>query len=179
MEKKQQKRTSKFLSLVLRHQPETIGIELDDSGWVAVEELLAALAKNKRPLSREELETVVRENDKQRFAFSDDGTLIRANQGHSVEVKLELLPTEPPEFLWHGTTERFVDAIRNEGLKKMQRHHVHLHPDVEVATTVGSRRGKPVLLKVYSGRMHQEGFEFFVSDNGVWLVDHVPPTFIE
>ncbi|MCE9547194.1 MAG: RNA 2'-phosphotransferase [Planctomycetia bacterium] len=179
MNAEQTKKTSKFLSLVLRHQPETIGIELDDAGWVAVDQLLAALKRHGRPLTREALELVVKNNDKQRFAFSDDGTQIRASQGHSVEVELGYEPCTPPEILFHGTPRQFVDPIRREGLRKMQRHHVHLHEEVGTATAVGNRRGKAVLLKVRALQMHQTGHAFFVTANRVWLTDRVPSEFIE
>ena len=179
MNPKTEKRTSKFLSLVLRHQPQTIGIELDEAGWVDVETLLTALGKHGKPISRDALEQVVRNNDKQRFAFSPDGNQIRANQGHSVEVELEYEPSTPPKFLLHGTPAKFVAAIRAGGLKKMNRHHVHLHASDEVATAVASRRGAPVLLRVRSEEMHRDGHEFFVSRNDVWLVDHVPANYID
>ena len=179
MDAQQTKKTSKFLSLVLRHQPETIGITLDDAGWVTVEELLTALARHGRALTREQLNFVVENNDKQRFAFSDDGKQIRANQGHSVEVELGYEPCTPPEILYHGTPEQFVAPIRRDGLHRMQRHHVHLHEDVNTATAVGNRRGKPVLLRVRARAMHDAGHAFFVTANHVWLTDHVPSEFIE
>lgn len=178
MDAKETKSTSKLLSLVLRHRPEAVGIELDESGWVEINTLLAAIAEHRRPLSREQLDFVVRENDKQRFAISEDGTRIRANQGHSVEIDLGYQPATPPETLYHGAPEQFVASIRSQGLKKMKRHHVHLHGDISVAETVGSRRGQPVILTIRSADMHRAGFEFFVTPNQVWLTDHVPPEFI-
>ena len=179
MNSKETKRTSKFLSLVLRHNPGTIGIQLDASGWVDVDELLAALAKNRRGLTRDQLQHVVESNDKQRFSFSQDGQRIRAKQGHSVSVDLGYQPSEPPTTLCHGTPSRFVELIKQEGLKKMNRHHVHMHADQKLATDVGGRRGKPVLLAIRSKAMHDAGHEFFVTENEVWLTDHVPPEFIE
>lgn len=179
MDKQELRRLSKFLSLVLRHQPDTIGIQLDDSGWVDVDELLTALTHHRRRISRAALQEVVDKNDKQRFSFSDDGTHIRANQGHSVEVELNYPPATPPEILFHGTPKQFVAAIVDEGLKKMNRHHVHLHIDIETATTVGRRRGKPVLLRIKALEMHRAGHEFMVTPNDVWLTDHVPPRYIE
>ena len=173
------KRISKFLSLVLRHNPSEIGIELDQSGWVDVDELLTAMSRNGRSLSRDQLDHVVESNDKQRFSFSDDGNRIRAKQGHSIEVDLGYQASEPPETLCHGTPSKFVSIIRQTGLKKMKRHHVHMHADQKLATDVGGRRGKPVLLVVRSKAMHDAGFEFFVTENEVWLTDHVPPEFIE
>ncbi len=179
MNEKELKKKSKLLSLVLRHQPETIGIELDESGWVDVQVLLDALNRNGKGISSETLHEVVRTNDKQRFAFSDDKQRIRANQGHSVNVELGYQAATPPDRLYHGTPAQFIDAISLEGLKKMNRHHVHLHLDTSIASSVGQRRGKPVLLSVKSGDMHAAGFEFFVTPNDVWLVDHVPTEYIE
>lgn len=179
MNKQQEKKISRFLSLVLRHQPEKIGIELDDAGWVEVDVLLEAMAASGPGITREQLDQVVTNNDKQRFSFSDDGTQIRAKQGHSIEVELGYQPAEPPERLIHGTPSKFVELIREGGLNKMSRHHVHLHENIDVANQVGSRRGKPVLLIVRSAEMQAAGHEFFVTENRVWLTDHVPPEFIE
>jgi putative RNA 2'-phosphotransferase len=179
MDASRQKRISKFLSLVLRHQPELIGIDLDDQGWTPVEDLIAKSHRHGMRFSEEELRQVVAESDKQRFAFDDDGTLIRANQGHSVAVDLALNPVTPPDVLYHGTVAKFLDAIREKGLIKGQRHHVHLSPDEATANTVGSRRGKPVILTVESRRMHADGMLFYHSANGVWLTDHVPTEYIE
>ena len=170
--------TSKFLSLVLRHRPDVIGIELDAEGWVAVEELLTACAKHGRAISRDQLDDLVRTNDKQRFAFSVDGSRIRANQGHSLPVDLGLVPVEPPELLYHGTVPRFLESIRREGLTKGTRHHVHLSPDVETATKVGQRRGRPIVLMIAAGHMFRDGHKFYRSENGVWLTDAVPPAYI-
>jgi len=170
--------TSKFLSLVLRHRPEVIGIELDAEGWVSVEELLAACAQHGRAITREQLDTVVQTNDKQRFAFSADRTRIRANQGHSLPVDLGLVPVEPPELLYHGTVLRFLDLIRRDGLTKGNRHHVHLSPDIQTATKVGQRRGRPVILVIDAGRMFRDAHKFFRSENGVWLTDAVPPAYL-
>jgi len=179
MNSKETKRTSKFLSLVLRHQPATIGIQLDDSGWVDVDVLLTAMSKNRRGITLDQLKHVVESNDKQRFSFSEDGKQIRATQGHSVKVDLGYQTSEPPETLCHGTPSRFVATIQEQGLKKMNRHHVHMHAQQSLAMAVGGRRGKPVLLVVRSKAMHDAGFEFFVTENNVWLTDHVPPEFIE
>ncbi|MDP6467409.1 MAG: RNA 2'-phosphotransferase [Pirellulaceae bacterium] len=178
MNEKERRKKSKFLSLVLRHQPETIGIELNEAGWVDVNDLISALARHGRRMSRETLEEVVRTNDKQRFSFNEDGSRIRANQGHSVDIELGYRPATPPEILYHGTPQRFVEAISRDGLKKMNRHHVHLHVDVATSTAVGRRRGKPVLLKVKALEMHHAGYEFFVTPNDVWLTDNVPMEFI-
>ncbi|MBN1911918.1 MAG: RNA 2'-phosphotransferase, partial [Pirellulales bacterium] len=171
MNEKTTKQISKFLSLVLRHQPEKIGIELDEAGWVDVDELLGAAAQHGMRISRETLDLVVHTNDKRRFSFSEDGRRIRANQGHSVEVDLGYEPADPPEVLLHGTPTRFVDTIRREGLKKMNRHHVHLHVNVATAAAVGARRGKPVLLRIRARQMAHDGHAFFVTPNDVWLTD--------
>lgn len=172
-------RTSKFLSLVLRHRPGLIGIELDPAGWVSVAELLRACREHGRAITADELRRVVAGNDKRRFAFSEDGERIRASQGHSVAVDLGYTPADPPEFLYHGTVEKFLPSIREGGLKKGERHHVHLSPDEETARRVGRRRGRPFVLKVESGRMHRDGHAFFLSANGVWLTDHVPPAYLD
>lgn len=170
--------TSKFLSFVLRHQPEAIGIQLDEQGWVDVEELLAAAGRQGRQIDRTLLERVVETNDKRRFAFSEDGLRIRASQGHSVEIDLGLAPVGPPELLYHGTATRFLDSIRAGGLTSGERRHVHLSPDAETAVAVGRRHGKPVVLTVEAGRMHAAGHLFFLSANGVWLTDQVPAEYL-
>lgn len=182
METPHQKRivqVSKYLSLVLRHKPEEIGIALDSAGWVEVDRLLDALAAKGLPVSREELEFVVANNDKKRFAFSGDGLRIRASQGHSIEVDLQYEPCEPPEILYHGAPERFLDPIRAQGLLKGKRQHVHLSGDRDTAATVGQRRGKPVILLIRAGEMRRAGHLFYRSANGVWLTEHVPPSFLE
>ena len=170
---------SKFLSLVLRHEPERIGIALDANGWVAVDDLLAAAARTGKPISREQLDLVVATNDKKRFAFSPDGARIRASQGHSVEVDLGLPPVVPPERLFHGTATRFLETIRAEGLRPQSRQHVHLSPDKETAVKVGQRHGKPVVLVVLAGAMHRDGNVFYRSDNRVWLTEAVPARYLE
>jgi putative RNA 2'-phosphotransferase len=172
-------RTSKFLSLVLRHEPERVGLKLGDAGWVGVDELLEAVNRHGVALTLEDLKHIVATSDKKRFAFSDDCRSIRASQGHSVEVDLQYSPQMPPEILYHGTATRFLDGIRQQGLHRMERHDVHLSAETKVTVQVGSRHGKPVLLTIRTGDMHRAGFEFRCSANGVWLVDHVPPQFIE
>lgn len=169
---------SKFLSLVLRHKPETIGLTLGEAGWVPVSELLQACESHGFSISLEELQTVVAHNDKKRFAFSPDGTLIRASQGHSLTIDLGYQPLEPPEILYHGTVERFLVSIMEKGLVKGQRHHVHLSPDMATAMKVGARRGRPVILTVKSGQMYRDGYHFFQSANGVWLTEHVPASYL-
>ncbi|MCL4120347.1 UNVERIFIED_CONTAM: hypothetical protein GTU68_000457 [Idotea baltica] len=166
------------MSLVLRHQPQTAGLTLDEAGWVSVDDLLAGMKSAGRGVSQETLERVVEENDKQRFQFNEDQTRIRATQGHSVEVELGYQQSDPPEVLCHGTPKQFVESIRREGLKKQKRHHVHLHADSNLASSVGQRRGVPVLLTIEAKRMAEAGYVFYVSPNDVWLTDHVPPEFI-
>lgn len=170
---------SKLLSLVLRHDPGHIGITLDAAGWTDVDVLLAALASHGTPLSREALAELVATSDKQRFALSPDGQRIRANQGHSVPVELGLLPALPPPRLYHGTVDRFLDSIRQSGLLKGERHHVHLSVDLFTARKVGARRGRPVVLTVRADEMAAAGHTFFQSDNGVWLTEHVPPVYMD
>ncbi|MBC9910052.1 RNA 2'-phosphotransferase [Chitinophaga varians] len=178
MDQKRRKNISKFMSLVLRHSPETIGLQLDDQGWADVQELMGKAARKGQHFSMEELLIVVAECEKQRFALNDDHTRIRANQGHSVNVSLDLEAVEPPEYLYHGTVGKFMQAIRQEGLLKMSRHHVHLSEQRDTATAVGARRGQPVILTVHSGRMFRDGIVFFRSANNVWLTDHVPVKYI-
>ena len=169
---------SKYLSKHLRHQPERLGIKLAPGGWVCVDELLAACEKHSFPISRAELNEVVERNDKKRFSFDSTGTLIRANQGHSVEIDLHLEPAVPPDVLYHGTGHGAVEPIMHQGLCKMSRHHVHLSQDIETARKVGARHGRPVVFTVDAAAMHKAGYTFYCSDNGVWLVDHVPPEFL-
>jgi putative RNA 2'-phosphotransferase len=168
---------SKTLSYWLRHAPAAGGLTLDDAGWAAVDAVRAALAREGFEPSM--LERTVTESDKQRFEFSDDNIRIRARQGHSVAVDQEWPITSPPDHLYHGTVERFLDAILAEGLKPMARHHVHLSPDVETANLVGARRGRPIILRVAAARMAREGAIFRLSSNEVWLTDSVPPHFLE
>lgn len=172
-------RISKTLSRILRHAPESVGLTLDAQGWVEVRILLAALARHGMPCAPEELAVVVRDNNKQRFAFSEDGLRIRANQGHSVTgVDLQLAAQQPPEFLYHGTAYSHLDAIRREGLKPGSRHHVHLSLQKETAIQVGGRHGRPVVLVVRSGDLHRAGQVFHCSENGVWLTGPVPVDYL-
>jgi putative RNA 2'-phosphotransferase len=167
-------RTSKFLSLVLRHKPDTIGLSLNENGWVSIQDLIDAANANDHNISREMLDEVVFTNDKQRFSYNHDGQMIRANQGHSVQINLELESIDPPDILYHGTVERFLNSIIASGLQKMKRQHVHLSATIETAKNVGKRRGEPVVLSVNSGAMNRDGHRFFLSQNGVWLTDSVP-----
>ncbi|MCU0879261.1 MAG: RNA 2'-phosphotransferase [Pirellulaceae bacterium] len=178
MNTEQLKKISKSLSYVLRHRPDTIGIELQPGGWIAVESLLAAMGQSGRRLSLDTLHKIVAENDKQRFEFSDDGARIRARQGHSVEVDLQYEPAVPPGVLYHGTATRFLDSIKQQGLVKGRRQHVHLSTSRETMIQVAMRHGKPVLLAIDSGQMHAAGHAFFVTGNHVWLTDHVPPQYL-
>jgi len=179
MKNKEKVSTSKFLSLILRHEPERVGLKLGDAGWVGVDELLKAVNSHGVSLTLDALKHIVTTSDKKRFAFSEDGRRIRASQGHSVEVDLQYPPQTPPELLYHGTATRFLDAIRQHGLRKMQRHDVHLSAETRVTLQVGGRHGKPMLLTIRAGDMHRAGFVFRCSANGVWLVGHVPLQFIE
>lgn len=173
-----EKRVSKFISLVLRHRPWLIELTPDRAGWVPVEGLLAGVSEKAHPIDRATLDFIVGNDRKGRYSYSADGALIRANQGHSIEVDLGYAAVEPPEVLFHGTATRLLDAIRAEGLRRMSRHHVHLSADEATARAVGGRHGKPVVLVVQARRMHAEGRLFQVSENGVWLVDAVPPAFL-
>lgn len=179
MDEKRKTKISKFLSLILRHAPETIDLKLDENGWADVKELLEKSAQNGNAFTREELETVVETNDKKRFTFDDSGEKIRASQGHSIEVEIGFEEKTPPEILYHGTAEKNVEAILQNGLRKMQRHHVHLSTEIETARVVGNRYGKPVIFKIETEKMLAENFKFYVSANGVWLVESVPPEFLE
>ncbi|MFA3877195.1 RNA 2'-phosphotransferase [Streptomyces sp. MMCC 100] len=169
-------RVSKYLSKHLRHQPESIGLTLDEGGWVEIDTLIAAAAAHGFRFSREELDHVVATNDKRRFAV--EGTRIRASQGHSIDVDLGLPSATPPPYLYHGTVARHLEAIRTEGLRPMNRHDVHLSPDRATATRVGARRGRPVVLSVDAAAMHRDGHVFHASANGVWLTKTVPSRYL-
>ena len=169
---------SKLLSYVLRHDPGRFGLSLGAGGWVSIDDLLVRCREHGRPITREQLDHLVATNSKRRFAISEDGTMIRASQGHSVAVDLGLAALEPPEVLYHGTVAPSLPAIRAEGLRKMERQHVHLSPDPETARVVGQRRGSPVVLRIAAAAMHRAGHVFHCADNGVWLTDHVPPSYI-
>jgi putative RNA 2'-phosphotransferase len=170
---------SKLLSLVLRHQPENLGLTLNENGWANVNELIEKINTKGNNIDFAMLQIVVDTNDKKRFIFNEDKTMIRANQGHSIEVELDLKEVVPPDFLYHGTVLKFLEAIKKDGLKKMSRQHVHLSKEVQTATIVASRRGVPVILTVNAMVMHTEGFKFYLSENGVWLTDEVPSKYIE
>ncbi|HET9234199.1 MAG TPA: RNA 2'-phosphotransferase [Candidatus Eisenbacteria bacterium] len=168
------KQASKFLSYVLRHEPDAIGLQIDAQGWASIEDLITLTQGRELPLSRELIESVVAMSDKQRFSISPDGLRIRANQGHSIAVDLGLQPVRPPETLFHGTATRFLESIRSAGLQPQERQHVHLSPDAETATRVGQRHGKPVVLQVRAAALFDAGTPFYLSENGVWLTPMVP-----
>lgn len=175
---KEAKRLSKWLSYILRHHPESAGIVLDEHGWTDTQTLITNLSAKEPLFNPETLQFIVANNSKKRFAFNEDGSKIRASQGHSVDVELGYTQQQPPELLFHGTTEKNIPSILKSGLKKMERHHVHLSADKETAQVVGARFGKPVVLTVKAGLMHEQGFSFFISENGVWLTDRVPAEFL-
>jgi len=177
LSKQDLKKKSKFLSLILRHHPELIEIQLDENGWVFTKDLISQMNDFGDNIDFPTLESIVATSDKKRFAFNNDQSKIRANQGHSIQVDLKLEPKTPPQFLFHGTVQKFFKNIQLEGLKKMERHHVHLSSDIGTAKNVGSRRGKPIILKIEAQKMHKDGVTFFLSKNGVWLTDHVDPKY--
>lgn len=172
------KEVSKYMSLILRHKPEAIGINLDEHGWANVDELIAGIAKD-HEFNMDILEEIVRTDEKQRYSFNEDKTLIRANQGHSIPVDVELEEKEPPEILWHGTGEKYVTAIDAQGLVPKSRLYVHLSKDEETAVKVGKRHGNPVLYQVKAKQMYEEGYKFYLSVNGVWLTKEVPVKYLK
>jgi putative RNA 2'-phosphotransferase len=175
---KQIKHISKFMSLVLRHKPEEIGLELDEQGWAKVNELISKMNAKGLQVTTGIIEKVVETNDKKRFAFNADKTLIRASQGHSIEVELNLPAVIPPDILYHGTTDKYLESILTTGLQKQSRQHLHLSATEETARAVGSRHGKPVILVINARLMHEAGFCFYLSENNVWLTDAVPVQYI-
>ncbi|WBW94719.1 RNA 2'-phosphotransferase [Oceanirhabdus sp. W0125-5] len=169
---------SRFLSMILRHKPQVIGIKLDRNGWCSVEELLDKMNAFGKKITIEDLNKIVKTDNKQRYSFSEDKKRIRANQGHSIYVELGLKESVPPVILFHGTVDRFLDNIKDKGLLKMSRQHVHLSGDIKTAEKVGNRRGTAIILKIEAGKMHRDGFKFYLSENGVWLTDYVPSEYI-
>lgn len=167
----------RFLSLVLRHDPAAAGISLDEHGWADVKELLAGVNRTGRKIDMDTLERIVRENSKQRYSFNEDHSKIRANQGHSVSVDVELKETQPPQYLYHGTASRFLPSIQREGIRKMSRQYVHLSGDFETAMAVGKRHGSPVVITIDAAAMAGDGVTFYRSENGVWLCEHVEPKY--
>ena len=179
MNEKRRTRISKFLAKHLRHAPAEIGLTLEEGGWVSVAELLHGSSRAGLIVTLEELREVVATNEKQRFAFDESGKKIRANQGHSIEVDLQLPAQIPPAVLYHGSAEQFVLGIKIEGLQKMSRQHVHLSLDVETARRVGARHGKPVIFRVDTAALTKAGYLFYCAANGVWLTDEIPPEFLQ
>ena len=173
MTDKERNSISKFLSLLLRHKPEQIGLQLDKEGWADVQELLSKIE-----ITFEHLQEIVHLNDKKRFIFSEDLSKIRANQGHTINVELNLQPVTPPEILYHGTAEKNIASILEKGILKQERHHVYLSDNIETAISVGKRYGKPVVFEVVALEMHTAGHEFYLSENNVWLTEYVPPLYI-
>ena len=178
MDKRRQTRISKFLCYLLRHHPDSIGVRLDGDGWADVSELLQGAEHNGLRITLEELQLVVKENDKQRFSLSEDGLSIRANYGHSFLVDLGYSPMVPPDVLYHGTAARNPKSIHAKGLTKCNRYYVHLSPDAETAMRVGQRHGKPIVIEVQSERMHTDGYKFYLSTSTVWLAENVPPEYL-
>ena len=171
-------KTSRFISLILRHKPETIGITLDEHGWANVEELIAGVNK-KYPIDMQILEKIVNDDDKNRYSFNGDKTMIRANQGHSIPVDVELKKLNPPDILYHGTGEKYVESIKKQGLIRKNRLYVHLSDNIEIAEKVGKRHGKPVIYEIDCKKMIEDGIEFFKSENNVWLVESVPVKYLK
>ena len=169
---------SRFISLILRHKPETIEITLDEHGWANVEELIAGVNK-KYPIDMQILEKIVNDDDKNRYSFNGDKTMIRANQGHSIPVDVELKKLNPPDILYHGTGEKYVESIERQGLIRKNRLYVHLSNDIEIAKKVGKRHGKPVIYEIDCKKMIEDGIEFFKSENNVWLVESVPVKYLK
>ena len=169
---------SVFISLILRHKPETIGVQLDEHGWANVDELISSISSTGKKIDMEILEEIVRTDNKQRYSFNEDKTLIRANQGHSIPVDVELKEQQPPQVLYHGTASKFLDSIMQDGLKPMSRLYVHLSSDIETAMKVDKRHGEPVILKINSKEMCNDGIKFYLSENGVWLTKSVNKKYI-
>ena len=169
---------SKYMSLILRHKPEVIGITLDEHGWANTEELIAGIKKKYPKFGRTHLMFIVESDEKQRYSFGDGMRLIRANQGHSIPVDVGLEEKEPPEYLYHGTAEKYFDSICGQGLIPKSRLYVHLSKDVETALNVGKRHGKPIVFKVLAGKMYKDGYKFYLSKNGVWLTKKVPDQYL-
>jgi putative RNA 2'-phosphotransferase len=178
LNEKENKRLSKFLSYILRHHPDAIGITLDEQGWTGTSALINRMAQQEPGFTLETLQHIVSTNAKQRFKFNEDGTKIRASQGHSIEVELKYTEQQPPSLLYHGTAEKNLSSILTHGLTRRQRHHVHLSADTDTALKVGQRHGKPIVLVIDAAAMFAAQHVFYQSDNGVWLTELVPPQFI-
>ena len=172
-------KVSKYISLILRHKPEAAGIVLDEHGWADINDLITGVSQRYPKFNIGYLKTIVETDDKQRYSFNDNGTKIRANQGHSIPVDVELEAVEPPEYLYHGTGQKYVESIDEQGLVPKSRLYVHLSQDEETAVNVGTRHGNPIIYIVQSGQMFRDGYEFFKSVNGVWLIKHVPTKYLK
>ena len=170
---------SRYMSLILRHKPEVIGITLDEHGWASVNDLICGIEKNNPGFNMDILKQIVRTDSKQRYSFNDDKSLIRANQGHSVNVDVELKEKEPPEYLYHGTGEKYVESINQDGLISKSRLYVHLSKDIKTAENVGKRHGKEVVYRINSGQMYRDGYKFYLSENEIWLTKEVPVKYLE
>ena len=170
---------SKYMSLILRHKPDVIGIELDEHGWANVNDLISGIEKDNHGFNFELLEEIVRTDSKQRYSFNGDKSLIRANQGHSINVDVELKEKEPPEYLYHGTGEKYVESINQDGLIPKSRLYVHLSKDIKTAENVGKRHGKEIIYRINSGRMYRNGYKFYLSENGIWLTKEAPVKYLE
>lgn len=168
----------RFISLILRHKPETINLLLDEFGWAKVDDLINGMCKIGKKIDTETLQRIVDENNKQRYSFNNDKTKIRANQGHSIKVDVELEEKKPPEYLYHGTADRFADSIMEVGIKRQSRQHVHLSKDMDTAYAVGKRHGKPIVLKIMAKQMYDDGYKFYISKNMVWLTEFVPVKYV-
>ncbi|EOE7167605.1 RNA 2'-phosphotransferase [Clostridioides difficile] len=168
-----------FISLILRHKPETIGIKLDDYGYADVNELIEKINNTGRNINIEILEQIVKEDNKQRYSFNEDRSKIRANQGHSINVNVELRELEPPRFLYHGTATRFLDNIKKEGIISKSRLYVHLSNDIDTAVQVGKRHGIPIVLKINAGKMYENDYKFYLSENNIWLCEYIPFKYVE
>lgn len=179
MQSKKDIEIGRFISLILRHHPESAGITLDEHGWADTDILTEKAAKKFHGFTFADLERIVRENNKQRYSFNEDKTKIRANQGHSIAVNMEFTSVTPPDVLYHGTGEKSIDGILSNGIQKMSRQYVHLSADCETAVNVGKRHGKPVVLQIAANKMFNDGYRFYLSENKVWLTDFVPAKYIE
>lgn len=178
MNEKRITKISKFMSLVLRHAPEKIGLQLDEAGWAKVDDLLRKMSKRHGEISFEMLQEVVAQNNKKRFAFNEDQSKIRASQGHSIQIDHGYKPISPPNVLYHGTASKNEESILKSGLSKRQRHHVHLSENLDTAISVGKRHGKPIVFEVDCKEMNAKGFVFYKSENDVWLTENVPSVFL-
>ncbi|EMQ1359338.1 RNA 2'-phosphotransferase [Clostridioides difficile] len=168
-----------FISLILRHKPETIGIKLDDYGYADVNELIEKINNTGRNINIEILEQIVKEDNKQRYSFNEDRSKIRANQGYSINVNVELRELEPPRFLYHGTATRFLDNIKKEGIISKSRLYIHLSNDIDTAVQVGKRHGIPIVLKINAGKMYENDYKFYLSENNIWLCEYIPFKYVE